>query len=324
MKIVLLSIFSLICYQSISQTCCTAGAPLLSNNLVIGDKPQSIYFQYAYRSIQINRLVDNSMLLVNDPRTRSSKLISLSLAIPINNKISIGAIVPYRIQERATFSESQRSTGIGDPRLNVQYKFVDKPSFSFIQILGFDLPIGTSSNLDDRSIFLSPDMQPGSGSFDYYTSSLLAWNRILGTSFYSSLNLTYNYNTTNTAFGNINSSRSFKFGNELISQWTIKHESALKFGFLIPDVSLLYRYSETNEEQNFTASNSGGHWLGIQFGMYIKTDYLPSLRLYYYNPLKENISGLQITTSSEWGIEISHTISYKKDQNSLPNNIIKI
>ena len=68
---------------------------------------------------------------------------------------------------------------------------------------GFKLPTGVTENVGSRNIFLSPDMQNDTGTYDFISSASIIKNRITKTSFKAQLGIFYRIHTTNQNLGAI-------------------------------------------------------------------------------------------------------------------------
>jgi len=291
-----------------AQTCCSAGAPVASN---FGLKTSTKYkhsLSLAYRHIGINRLVDNNETLVNDPRTRENNILSLGANYTFSEKFALGVLLPLVAQNRTTISESQSAFGIGDLSLVAQLKIWSKNDWLLQYTPALKMPTGTESIRSERNIFLSPDMQSGTGSWDVINQLILVKNRIFNSAFSAKTNVSFRLNGTNSNFASDNGvgGRSFKFGNELNWRTTISREFLAGQWFIIPDLEWQYRWADSNSEQNAPANNSGGNWVNQILGIYFTRDNIISYRTFIKFPLYQNLEGVQITTNLEWGAQINY------------------
>ncbi len=299
----------------ISQTCCSAGAPLSSGIGLSTNDSKELFFQLDYNHLNINRLVESNEILTNDPRERTANNVLLRSDFQVNEKFGIGILVPFVRHRRSTISEEQTSFGLGDIFLIGQTRLFNINDSSAAFSLGFKLPSGKVTHTDDRNIFLSPDMQSGSGTFDFLGVLALSERRILGTNINAQLNLTYRKNTTNADFGQVGQSvgRSFQFGDETIISTHFNYDLLLGSWFVIPDLTLEYRHTNPNREQDRIANNSGGEWFSIGFGVFTLPGEKFSQRLYGSIPVYQNLEGLQISTNFEIGLQLSYRINLSKN-----------
>ena len=304
-----------------AQTCCSAGAPLTSVFQIAQEDKKVLRtkLKYTYRSI--NRLVENSEVLVNDPRSRLGNNLLLKADYTLSNKFAISLVLPYVFQSRTTFSEEQTSDGFGDVLLVGQYQKKIKEEYTLSFSLGLKLPTGRVNQLSSRGVFLSPDMQSGTGTYDFLFGVNFGKRHFLikNMSFYT--NILYRKNTTNENFGQVGNSggRSFKFGDELIFDATLAHQQIWGTWFATPYVNLQYRTSQANREQGQESPNSGGEWLNAQAGLQLAPNAVYDFKIYGQVPIYQELNGLQITTDFEVGIEFNYKFNLAKKK--LPSNI---
>lgn len=307
-RIIVFNFMLLVVVGANGQTCCSAGAPV-SSFLEISDaneKSMSIQLNYEYKSI--NLLVDNNSRLENDERTRYGQNISLKLDYILNSKWAFSASLPFVLHSRNTLSEHQRSFGIGDLSLLSQYMLFRNSMHNMNVSAGIKLPIGTTSNRGPSQIFLSPDMQSGSGSFDFLARIAYSKTDFIVPFLSSSFSAIYRKNGTNNNFGSTDGfeGRRFAFGDEFTSIFGLRYMQTLSSGFFIPDASLKIRWGNPNVEQNVASPNSGGRWLSIPLGFTFVPDDTKSIRLYTEIPIDQDLNGLQITTDYIIGIQFTY------------------
>ena len=307
-RFIILVIVLLNAFSAAGQTCCSAGAPV-SAFLEISDaneKSMSIQLNYEYKSI--NLLVDNNNRLENDQRSRYGQNVSLKLDYILNSKWAFSALLPFVHHSRNTLSEGQNSFGIGDLSLLSQYKLYSNSLHKINVSAGIKIPIGTTSNKGSSQIFLSPDMQSGSGSFDFLTRASYSKTDFIIPFLSSNVSVIYRKNGTNKTFGSTDGfeGRSFAFGDEFTSIFGLRYLKTFSAGFFIPDASLKLRWGSPNVEQNVVSPNSGGRWLSIPLGFSFVPDDTKSVRLYTEIPIHQNLDGLQITTDYLIGIQFTY------------------
>ncbi len=303
------------------QTCCTAGAPISTSLAINAIDSNMLVVQLEYSFNSVNRLVDDNEVLRNDPRSRTGQNLMLKIDYALNKKIAFSAILPYVNQARESFSQAEVSNGLGDLTLLAQYNFQTKPktSISFLNkpmnnfglALGIKVPTGKIFHDDDRGVVLSPDMQSGSGSYDFLIRTFHQKNHFVLKNLSLMNSASYKINTTNQHFGDPQklAGRQFKFGNELILQTQLFYNLLLQTNFILPDVGLQLRISEANVEQGVLSSNSGGQWLSIPFGLAYFFKQKSTLRVFGELPIWQNLDGLQITSDYRFGIQFRHFLN---------------
>jgi hypothetical protein len=301
--------------SSQAQTCCSAGAPI-SNLLDINNaasKTFSLQLNYEYKSI--NRLIDNSTTLTNDPRTRFGQNASLKLDYSFNERFAISTLLPLVHQSRATLSESQSSVGLGDLTIVGQYKFLDRDFLILNAGLGVKLATGVSDHRSISQIILSPDMQSGSGSTDYIFRLSGSRSNFLTALLNSTFSFAYKLNNANSSFASTPTfpGRNFAFGDEALAIIGFNYQHIASNGFWVPDVNFKYRWTDANIEQQTDAPNSGGYWLSIPIGLsYVPSEKL-SIRAFTEIPIFQKLNGLQITTDYTVGFQLNYTFKTDND-----------
>ncbi len=298
-----------------AQTCCTAGAPVGSYLAIQNTDKKMWSFQIGYEYNSINLLVDNNERIKNDPRSRFGQSTSFKMDYSLNRKLAFSAILPFVQQARSTFSEKQTSLGLGDLIFITQYSLVNDAFINLNISAGVKIPIGQTNHRGNSGILLSPDMQSGSGTYDFlfriaHTKSNF-WTPFLS----AYISSTFRINGTNDSFGATPTfaGRRFSFGNESTSQAGLRYLITLKNGFLNPDLGLKFRWADSNTEQNVEAPNSGGYWMSVPLGISFTPDNKKSIALTAEFPIYQNLDGLQISTNYKFGIQLNYIFQNIKE-----------
>ena len=303
----------------ISQTCCTAGAPVGTYLGIQNTNEKALAIQLAYEYNSINLLIDNNKKIENDPRSRFGQSTSLKVDYALNQKIAFSTIASLVHQSRSTFSETQTSLGLGDLIFLTQYTLLNDAFNRLNFSAGIKFPIGKTNHRADSGILLSPDMQSGSGSYDLlfrtsFSKSNL-WTPFL--SVYASS--TFRMNGSNKDFGSTATfaGRNFSFGDESITQMGLRYLITLKKGFLNPDIGFKFRWASSNSEQNVDSPNSGGYWMSLPLGFSFTPDDKKSIAITTEIPVYQKLDGLQITTNYKFGIQLNYIFQNKKTDSFL-------
>jgi len=314
-KIILFVFLHCVAIDVHAQTCCSAGVPMSALLEIVNtnEKSFSIQANYEYRSI--NLLVDNNSRLENDPRSRYGQNVSFKLDYILNSKWAFSTLIPFVHHSRNTSSESQNSFGLGDISILTQYSIFSNLTHNLNLLAGVELPTGIVNHKGSSQIILSPDMQSGSGSFDFLLGVTYSKSDFLTPFLSGFINTSYRWNGSNENFGSRDNfaGRSFAFGDEFVAIAGLKFMHTMKSGFLIPDLSLKMRRSGSNIEQNVDAPNSGGRWISLPLGLSYVPDNSKSMRIYTEFPIYQDLNGLQITTDFIIGIQFRYT----RDRNKI-------
>jgi len=302
-----------------AQTCCTAGAPVGS---YLGIQPASgktLSLQLNYEYNSINLLVDQNNRIENDPRSRYGQSLSAKIDYAFNNKWAVSTILPFVHQARITRTESESSLGLGDLFFLVQYNLINNTFTTLSASGGIKLPIGKTNHKGNAGIFLSPDMQSGTGSVDYIVRTSFSRSNFLTPFSTGYFNSAFRFNGANEDFGSTPTftGRNFAFGNESNSQLGLRYLFTTKHGFLSPDLGLKFRWADNNLEQNNDAPNSGGYWISLPLGFSFAPDENKSIALSAEFPIYQNLSGLQISTNFKLGFQVNYTFKNDKINSTL-------
>lgn len=306
--------------QSIGQTCCSAGAPISTSLDIISSDSSSFSIQLEYLYNSVNSLVAENQILRNDPRKRSGQTAMIKVDYNLNKHFSFSAFIPYVVQQRKTISDEEQASGIGDLTLLAQYTIRRKPSIDKIVrrkqgiggiSIGVKVPTSFNYQADERGTILSPDMQSGTGTFDFIGRAFYQRTGFLTPNLTNINSVSFKYNGTNDHFGDQEriGGRQFKFGNELVLKTHFYFNTLLSTIFVTPDLGLQLRVSEANQEEGSISSNSGGQWFSIPFGLGINVNESSNIRLFGELPIWQNLDGTQITTNYKVGIQFRYLIN---------------
>ena len=307
-------------FQSLSQTCCSAGAPLNSAFDISGGGQRALILNLEYNYKSINRLVSQNETLQNDPRDRNGSNYILRTDYIASERLAFAVVMPYVLQNRSTTSEDQGSKGIGDIVLLAQYSSKVKEDLQLKFSGGLKLPTGVETHSDSRGITLSPDMQSGSGTFDFISRVSAIKQHFLFTNFSSQVGVLFRKNTRNPDFGAVGggTGRNFKFGDEFVTDLTFSYQALLGLWFVAPDLGIRYWTRTSNQEQKRAAPNSGGQWMSMSLGVFLRPNEAMGIRLYSEVPFYQKLKGLQITTNLELGVQLNYTFDLSKDRHTIP------
>ncbi len=302
--IILIALYNTLAY---GQTCCSAGAPINAAFGIINNGNNQLILNLDYTFVNVNRLVSDSEILQNDPRNRSGQYILLKAGYSISDRWSISSIIPYISQSRNTFSQSESNHGIGDISILGQYEIIpQKLSFG----AGIQLPSGNTKGTNSSGLISSPDMQSGSGTWDFIATIQWTENHFLIPNLQQNFSFAAKYNGTNNNFGDPQGvlGRQFKFGDEYSSKINWSYLLLLGDWFVIPNIGLNYNYNTRNKEQGTDASNSGGHWINLPLGIQFQPEEKFIFGAKAMLPIIQKLNGLQITTKFSFGFSITYLL----------------
>ena len=308
--------FSIICSEKTSaQACCSGGTPLSSNLGIQSVKNNSLQLQLSYNDNRQGTLIHSSTVLKGNNRLRNTHSIILRTSYGISKKISVTGLFSLIRQEEIVKTllggeNFQMAQGVGDIVLMMQYQAVEKNDQYFILAGGLKMPTGATDRLDNElGIPLNPDLQPGTGSWDYLFGINYSANHILKP------NLTFLAVSTlrlTTAAERFNGLQIYEFGDEFQILSGFKDSYFIKKWIFNPSVMLRYRNTQIDKTNNIETPNTGGHWLHlvpeIDFDISSAFGFGISGEL----PLYRKLKGTQLTTSYIFKLTLDYKFSGSK------------
>ncbi len=297
----------------LSQTCCSGGVPL-SNN--IGGLPASSkgtwQFSLSGDLNTLNTLKEGSEELDDDSRERKTFSALLKSSYSITDRFFVEGLLSWVAQERIItqqngFTDYDKTQGIGDAVMLVNYAYLNKNNLKLIGAIGPKLPTGASDIEDENGLTLNADLQPGSGAWDGIFLHRIQLNNTVRPSQTYYLNVTYRYAGINDQYlGN----QQYQFGNEV--QLLSGVADQFLIGSALISFGLNARYRSVNQDRfnDQSLPNTGGRWLFVMpvVGWHIRSNLIIGLNGEL--PLYAHVDGTQLTPT--YRINGSIYYSWKK------------
>ena len=300
--------------QLSAQGCCSGGTPL-SGNLDLSTSPaRTLSLRFTYDHNNLGDQVFGTEEQEDKSRTRITNASLLRLDYTFNDWLAVNAILSHVYQEeRIQFTNVDNSTvgkGIGDIVLLLQYNAIKKKD-SYLSIGGgVKAPTGAISRKNEQTgLLLNPDLQPGTGAWDFLAVTNFNQKNIF-TNFLN-FRLGLSYRITNEA-ERFNQQQEYKFGNELQVNTGFNYQIYVRKTQIVPQLILRYRNTRVDLTNDAETINTGGHWLYLIPG--IET-YLSSgigFGLLTQVPLYRNLNGIQLTTSYKITASIFYSLTFEK------------
>ena len=284
-----------------AQTCCSGGTPLTGNLGIQGIEAKSWYFQVSYDYNFLDDLYSGSQKLDDHSRTRLTQTALLQAIYSFSDKISVNSLFSYVDQKRTIFSPTgatniTQASGLGDVVLLFQYTPFTKLKRSLTLAVGPKMPLGKFDAVDpEYGLVLSPDLQPGSGS----------WDGIIGASYkefhlLNSPGLTFTGSAgfrITTPAQRFDGDFKYRFGSETVLGIGIQKNLLLKRVGITPSVSLSYRNTAQDNVDGSAVAGTGGNWLNLIPSLNIEPTNKWAINISGELPVYRNLNGTQLTTS---------------------------
>ena len=313
-----ISVFFLFAVNSnslIAQGCCSGGTPI-SNNLNIGiAAARSFSANLSYDYNHLEDLVSGSEELDDKLRRRVNHSILLRSRYAFNERLSVIGLFTWIRQEELNRSVipggadfSRRAQGIGDVITLLQYKLWQRNDNTLILAAGLKWPFGDTEIVDpDNGIPYNPDLQPGTGSYDFQGSVYFGRQHFLfqGNQF----NFTTSYRKSNE-FDRFDGQQQYRFGDELFIDAGISFPTVISTLLFYPELSFRYRFQTVAQTNGANTVNTGGHWLYITPGFRLAIT--PEWSVFFFSeiPIYRNLKGVQLTTSYRIGTGVQLDLSF--------------
>lgn len=314
-------LYSLLCFNTNAQTCCSGGVPLSNNLGLPNDGKHSLAIGLSYDYNNLNTLNVGSEELDDDSRLRVTNSMLLNTTYSFTDRLSIESLFTWVNQIRTISQFGNENTtetsGIGDAVFLVKYAIPNVlGDDTLLNIgLGTKVPLGRSDLIDDRGIQLTADLQPGSG----------AWDGLLWTSVSKKLtyrpsaivfgNLVYRFTGVNNSY--LNNTSTYEFGNELQVNTGYSDQFSLGNSLFSGGVTLKYRESFADKVDGGDLPNTGGNWVFIrpELSFHHSPNFIINSKLEF--PIHSNVVGTQLTPTVRATLGVTIKLTTKKETNNL-------
>ncbi|MEO1626504.1 MAG: hypothetical protein AAFV25_15220 [Bacteroidota bacterium] len=298
------------------QGCCSGGSPI-SGNLNIGAaNSRSFSLNLTYDYNHLADLVSGSKELDDKLRRRINHSVLLRVKYAFSDRLSLIALFNLIRQEERVRSTSpnaedtfRKAEGVGDIITVLQYQLWRAQGHTLILAGGLKWPTGRTTIADEETgIVLNPDLQPGTGSYDFTASLYYGMEHWLFNG--NRLNATFTYRISSEA-ERFNGLQTYQFGDELFVDIGISFPVVLAKQLLYPEFSFRYRYQTEALNDRAGAPNTGGHWLYATPGFRWAFNNRWSAFAFSEIPIYRNLVGVQLTTSYRVGAGIQYDIRFQ-------------
>lgn len=308
--------------SSWSQTCCSGGVPL-SGSVGFASYENKLYqFDLSYDLNVLNTLFNESEVLQDNSRLRTTQSIILKSGFPISDRFGVDILFTHvtqlRVIEQFGNITRDHTSGLGDGVLMLKYVFREE-KFSGVngQIgIGPKIPIGSTEKTTEQGFTYNADLQPGSGSWDLFSWIHLSRefrNRPQRNLYLSSIYRVNGKNNDYLGFTDYQFGQSYQIALGIGDQ-VMAGSLPVNLG-----LSLKHRRSLPDKIHGDEVDNTGGKWLfltpalGLPLSQSILFSLVPDI------PLFSNVDNTQLSTSFRIRASLYMTI---KTEIKLDNDVL--
>ncbi len=302
------------------QTCCSGGVPVSSNLGFRSESEGTLQLSIQTDFNVLTTLYSGSIRLDDDFRKRTTQSYLFRASYGIDSRLAVEVFFPWVRQTRKIYTPSgstdfESSHGVGDPVALLIYNVVNNPIHWRIGA-GSQMPLGRYDVVNDKGLFLTEDLQPGSGSWDWVFFSSLEVVPSRSKALLLSLNTIFSRNGVNDR--SRNGAQSYRFGDEiqlianLSDQWLIFNQ------VVTSGIGLRYRNAARDRIDEIPNSGTGGHFLFARFtgGIPLPRE-LGEMGIQFEIPLYTRVNETQLAPSyrlnfgwfKKFGLKNDHPIS---------------
>ena len=249
-----------------AQTCCSGGIPL-SNNIGLNfSDADATLFSLSYDYNYLNTLKNESNVLDDNSRLRTTTSILLNVGHSFGTKFTLEGLFTWvRQTRRITQFGNQNldvTSGIGDAVVLGNFAVLSNPlSSTNLRLgLGVKVPLGSTTEKNSQGIVLNADLQPGSGAWDLLYVITVIQQLNLRPSLSLSFRSVYRQTGTNSEYlGN----SAYKFGNEFQAYLGLVDQFLIKTVLINPSLTFKYRNARKDTIDSNLLPNTGGNWIFI-------------------------------------------------------------
>lgn len=300
-KIIFVSLFMIwmgSSYVAEAQTCSCAGAPMINGQSVSSTSQGNVLVGLSHQYHDISNLYSGSSQIENPFTKRWTQSTLLEINYGLTDRLTALGTFTYVHKYRKTGLQQPGSgqtlitRGMGDGLFMLKYVLHRNTIQEQYQLAvggGAKIPYGVHSLTQD-GLQLNADMQPGTGAWDgvlwTYFSKTFAPAATLNLYWFS----TFRRTGVNERFG---ADDRYRFGNELASNLGVRNSFADRFSY---QLMLRYVYQDSDQRNEVTLPNTGGHWLYLKPGLKYRATERISLSLSGQLPVYQHLDGIQPTS----------------------------
>jgi hypothetical protein len=177
----------------------------------------------------------------------------------VGDRVLLTAEIPYivrralNVEDPSTLGDHMRSQGWGDLQTTGEFDLIKDANRTVGALAGIKFPTGSTEEKDNDGDLFEPEMQPGSGSYDYIWGGVYhqTWDRTT-----VSANAAYTLKTTGAA--------DFRFGNSFLTNTVVSYViNPRNWAVFQPGVQLTYLHEARQIDEGVKVDDSGGDTISL-------------------------------------------------------------
>lgn len=215
----------------------------------------------------------------------------------INDRLVLAMDLPYimrhslEIDDHAHLGDEERSEGFGDLLATAEQTVVKSDNGSLGLLAGVKFPTGKTGDRNSRNVKFEPELQPGSGSFDYLAGGVIKAQQGQLSAVWNAIYVFKNKGRQDFEFGDL-------FTTSLLVQHPLNPQSL--WAVIDLGLDLNFQHEEKQKENGVKKVDSGGDTLLVGPHVSAKIHEHLSLIGSWLYPVSQNLGGVHQELKNTW------------------------
>ena len=217
----------------------------------------------------------------------------------LSDRVLLTVEIPYivrralNVEDPAALGDHMRSQGWGDLQVTGEIDFLKDTRRSLGALTGVKFPTGSTEEKNTDGSLFEPEMQPGSGSYDYLWGAVYHqdWERLSVSS-----NAVYTFKTTGAA--------DFRFGNSFLTNAVVSYavNPGSRWGVIKPGAQLNYLHEARQVDHGQKVGDSGGDSLSLGPVVNVHVGKNSTVFTSLLSPVYQDVGGIHQKQDYAWTV----------------------
>lgn len=215
----------------------------------------------------------------------------------INDRLTLSADVPYvvrqslEIDDHAHVGDEERSQGFGDLLVTGEQTLLKKDNSSLGLLGGVKFPTGKTGDRNSRQVKFEPELQPGSGSFDYLAGGVVKTEMDQWSAIFNAVYVLKNKGRQGFESGDL-------FTTSLLAEHPLNPGS--KGAVVNLGADLNFQYEQKQRDHGQKVADSGGTTLFLGPSLSLKANEHVTFIGSWLYPVSQNMGGVHQELKNAW------------------------